>query len=298
MATTLERSSTRLATPQPQPRLRPGLIVRYLVLTAMGILFMMPFLISFFSTFKTNTEILSWPPQFLPDSWNWNNWVETWTTEIPGAGANIFPRWLFNSLWLALVIVAAQLFFCSMAAYAFARLRFPGRDFIFAFMLASMAIPSVVTLIPGYVFFAELKMINTYWPIILPSLVTPFGIFLLTQFFKSIPKELEEAAYIDGASRFRIYWNIILPMARPALITLGILSFQGAWNNFIGPLLFLREAPLMTLTVGLNYFQGQYTNDWPKIMVGTMFNAIPVLLIFFFFSRYYVEGQASAGVKG
>ncbi len=299
MATTLDTNkSAAQATAAPPWSARAGTALRYLVLFALGLLFFMPFIISFFSTFKTTNEILSWPPTIFPQEWRWSNWSETWNTTIPGASSNIFPRWLFNSIWLALVVVVAQLFFCSLAAYAFARLQFPGRDIIFAFMLGTMAIPSVVTLIPGYVFFAKLKWINTYWPIIVPSLVTPFGIFLLTQFFKTIPKELEEAALIDGASRFRTYWSIILPMARPALITLGILSFQGSWNNFTGPLLFLRKPDLMTLTVGLNFFKGQYVNDWPKLMIGTMFNAIPVLILFFVFSRYYVEGQASAGVKG
>lgn len=280
--------------------------LRYVFLFGLGLLFFMPFIISFFSTFKTSGEILSYPPRILPKEWLWENWSQAWNTKIPGVSSTIFPRWLFNSLWLAIVTVVGQLFFCSLAAYAFARMEFPGRKILFSIMLASMAIPGVITLIPGYVFFAKLNNlpfgiklgINTYWPILLPNFAVPFGIFLLTQFFKSIPKELEEAAMIDGAGRFRTYWNIVLPMAKPALITLGILSFQGSWNNFTGPLLFLRKPDLMTLTVGLNFFKGQYVNDWPKIMIGTMFNAIPVLIIFFIFSRYYVEGQAASGVKG
>ncbi|MBA3470054.1 MAG: carbohydrate ABC transporter permease [Herpetosiphonaceae bacterium] len=309
MAVTLNQEKTNPSVQTaPTPRGFSVLwtIVRYALLLALGLLFFMPFIISFFSTFKTTNEILSWPPTILPKEWLWDNWAAAWNTRIPGVSSNIFPRWLFNSLWVAVVTVIAQLFFCSLAAYAFARMEFPGKNVLFSIMLASMAIPGVITLIPGYVFFAKLNNlpfgirlgINTYWPILLPNLAVPFGIFLLTQFFKSIPKELEEAATIDGAGRFRTYWSIVLPMARPALITLGILSFQGSWNNFTGPLLFLRKPDLMTLTVGLNFFKGQYVNDWPKIMIGTMFNAIPILIIFFIFSRYYVEGQAAAGVKG
>lgn len=300
MAKTIEQTKP-IAKPkvaQEKTPFRWDLILRYVLLTVLGIAFFMPFIISFFSTFKTNQEILAWPPKILPEVWRTENWTAAWNTEIPGAGKNIFPRWLFNSLWLALLTVILQVFFCSLAAYAFARMKFPGRDLIFSLMIASMAVPAVITLIPGFVFFAKINWVNTYWTLIVPSIVTPFGIFLLAQFFKSIPKELEEAAMIDGASRFRTYWSVVLPMARPALITLAILSFQGAWNNFTGPLLFLRQPKLMTLTVGLNFFKGQYVNDWNKIMIGTMFNAIPILIIFFFFSRYYIEGQASAGVKG
>jgi multiple sugar transport system permease protein len=177
-------------------------------------------------------------------------------------------------------------------------MRFPGKNLIFGFLVASMAIPGAVTLIPGYVFYARLGWINTYLPLIIPSLVGAFGIFMLTQFFKSIPKELEEAAYIDGASRFRTYWSVALPLSRPALITLAILQFQSSWNNFIGPLLFLRDAKLMTLTVGLNFFKTQYAVEWNKILVGSMFNAIPVLVIFFIFNKYYMEGASYSGLAG
>jgi ABC-type glycerol-3-phosphate transport system permease component len=301
MAITANKSATKSTTKaakSPRAPLTLWSILRYVLLFALGLVFFMPFIISFFSTFKTTNEILSWPPRMLPKEWLVENWQAAWNTTIPGVSSHIFPRWLFNSLWVAVVTVVAQVFFCSLAAYAFARMEFPGRKILFSVMLATMTIPAVITLIPGYVFFAKLKWINTYWPILVPNLAVPFGIFLLTQFFRSIPKELEEAAMIDGASRFRTYWSIVMPMAKPALITLGILSFQGSWNNFTGPLLFLRKPDLMTLTVGLNFFKGQYVNDWPKIMIGTMFNAIPILILFFIFSRYYVEGQAAAGVKG
>jgi len=196
------------------------------------------------------------------------------------------------------VNMTAQVFFCSLAAYAFARMRFPGKNFIFSFMLATMAIPAYVTLIPGYVFYARLGWINTYLPLIIPSLVVPFGIFMLTQFFKSIPHELEEAAYIDGASRFRTYWSVALPLSRPALLTLAIIQFQGSWNDFLKPLLYLRDAKLMTLTVGLGYFQTQFAVEWNKILVGSMFNAIPILVIFFIFNKYYMEGASYSGLAG
>jgi multiple sugar transport system permease protein len=161
-----------------------------------------------------------------------------------------------------------------------------------------MAIPGAITMIPGYVFFARLGWVNTYWPLIIPSIVTPFGILMLTQFFKSIPKELEEAAYIDGLGRFGTYWRVALPLSRPALITLAILLFQSSWNNFTGPLLFLQSPQKMTLTVGMNFFRTQYSNDFSAILVGAMFNAIPVLILFFIFNKYYMSSASYSGLAG
>jgi multiple sugar transport system permease protein len=177
-------------------------------------------------------------------------------------------------------------------------MRFPGRDIIYSFIIATMAIPAVITLIPGFVFFARLGWVNTYWPLIVPSLVTPFGILMLTQFFKSIPKELEEAAQMDGLGRFGTYTRIALPLSRPALITLAILAFQGSWNNFTGPLLFLQKPELMTLTVGMNFFRTQFSNDFSAILVGAMFNAIPVLILFFILNRYFLESASYSGLAG
>lgn len=298
MAVSVEQRPLVVSSGQPAPRLSLGVVVRYTLITALAILVFMPFILSFLGTFKTNPEVTAYPPTFLPREWHPENWVQTWSVEISGAGQYVFARWFFNSFWLAVVNMVTQLFFCSLAAYAFARMRFPGKELIFAFIIASMAIPGAVTLIPGYVFFAKLGWINTYWPLIIPKLVVPFGIFMLTQFFKSIPRELEEAAYIDGASRFRTYWNVAMPLSRPALITLAIIQFQGSWNDFLGPLLYLRDAKLLTLTVGLNFFKTQYAVEWNKILVGSMFNAIPILIIFFIFNKYYMEGASYSGLAG
>lgn len=308
-----------VAVPQQAQARRPWTFyldrfIRYVLLTFFGLIFFAPFLLAFFGTFKTPAEIVAFPPRILPTEWRLENWVNTWNAQIPGAQnawpawmnpilpafleGKLFPRWLFNSLWLALLNCATQLFFCSLAGYAFARMRFPGKDLIFSFMIATMAIPGVITLIPGFVFFAQLGWINTYWPLIVPALVAPFGIFLMTQFLKSIPKELEEAAFIDGAGRFRTFWQIALPLSRPALITLAILQFQSSWNNFVGPLLYLRNPNLMTLTVGLQYFKTQFRVEWDKILIGSMFNAIPILIIFFIFNRYYIEGASQSGLAG
>ncbi|NJN16838.1 MAG: carbohydrate ABC transporter permease [Oscillochloris sp.] len=273
-------------------------VIRYGLLTLIALIAFMPFVLSFLGTFKSNIELTSFPPQVLPDQWNWENWVRVWNFSLPSVDGAVMPRWIWNSTWLALVNVATQLFFCSLAGYAFARMRFPGRDAIYAFIIATMAIPGVITLIPGFVFFARLGWINTYWPLIVPNLVTPFGILMLTQFFKSIPKELEEAAYIDGLSRFGSYLRIALPLSRPALITLAILAFQASWNNFTAPLLFLQRPEMMTLTVGMNFFRTQFSNDFSAILVGAMFNAIPVLILFFILNRYFLESASYSGLAG
>ncbi len=217
---------------------------------------------------------------------------------VKAAGGATFVRWLLNTAILSLGIAIFQAIFCSMAAYAFARLRFPGRDAIFAFMLASMMIPGAVTLVPSYVLMARIKLVNTSWALVLPGIVGAFGIFLLTQFFKAIPHELEEAALIDGASRFQIYYQVVLPLARPALLTLFILQFQGMWNAFLGPLLYLNTPDMYTLNVALMMFQQQYRYAWNITLVGAMVNAAPILVLFFVFSKYYIEGVSYAGLKG
>jgi multiple sugar transport system permease protein len=296
MATAAETRTVTKARPGG-PSISIGDILRYVFLILISIIAFMPFVLSFLGTFKSNAELTAFPPTVFPSEWRLDNWVRVWNFSLPTV-QNVVPRWIFNSAWLAVVNVVTQLFFCSLAGYAFARMRFPGRDFIYAFIIATMAIPAVITLIPGFVFFARLGWINTYWPLIVPSIVTPFGILMLTQFFKSIPKELEEAAQIDGLGRFGTYTRIALPLSRPALITLAILAFQASWNNFTGPLLFLQRPDMMTLTVGMNFFRTQFSNDFSAILVGAMFNAIPVLVLFFFLNRYFLESASYSGLAG
>jgi multiple sugar transport system permease protein len=298
MATTANTRPVARTTNESKPAsFYIGAVLRYGFLVLISLIAFMPFILSFLGTFKNNAELTAFPPTFLPQQWDFGNWVRVWNFSLPTV-SNVVPRWLWNSVWLALVNVATQLFFCSLAGYAFARMKFPGRDIIYSFIIATMAIPGVITMIPGFVFFARLGWINTFWPLIVPSIVTPFGILMLTQFFKSIPKELEEAAQMDGLDRFGTYTQIALPLSRPALITLGILAFQGSWNNFTAPLLFLQRPEMMTLTVGMNFFRTQFSNDFSAILVGAMFNAIPVLLLFFFLNRYFLESASYSGLAG
>jgi multiple sugar transport system permease protein len=269
---------------------------KYALLVLLALVSLAPFILAFLGTFKTNAEIIAYPPKLLPETWRVQNWSDTWNTDF-GGGAT-FPRWLWNTAVLAVGSAILQVIACSMAAYAFARLVFPGRDGVFAFMLASMMIPGAVTLIPSYVVMTKIGFINTYWSLLVPGAVGAGNIFLLTQFFKAVPRELEEAAYIDGASRFRIYKDVVLPLARPALLTVFILQFQGMWNAFLAPLLYLNTPDMWVLNVAISAFQQQYRAAWNLTLVAAMFNAIPVLILFAFFSRYYIEGISYAGLKG
>ncbi|MFP4346251.1 MAG: carbohydrate ABC transporter permease [Anaerolineales bacterium] len=271
-------------------------IVRYAVLTLLGILLFTPFILAFLGTLKTDAEIIAYPPDLLPDEWRWENWVRVWNTDLGRGGT--FPRWLFNTAFLSITVAVLQVIFCSMAAYAFARLEFPGKNAVFNFMLGTLMIPGAVTLIPAYVLMGKLRLLNTFWSLILPGAVSAAGIFMLTQFFKTIPRELEEAAFIDGASQMQIYKDVILPLARPALLTVFILQFQGMWNAFLGPLLYLNQPSMWVLNVAMSVFQQNYQAQWNLTLVGAMFNAIPILILFFIFSKYYIEGVSFAGVKG
>ncbi len=273
-----------------------GIILRYLVLIVIGIVLFTPFILATLGTFKTDAEIIAFPPKLFPQHWLVENWAKVWNTDLGNGGT--FPRWLFNTAFLSVTVAVLEVIFCSMAAYAFARMDFPGRDVVFNFMLATLMIPAAVTLIPAYVLMTKLHLINTFWSLILPGAVNAGSIFLLTQFFRSIPKDLEEAAFIDGASHSEIYREVILPLARPALLTVFILQFQAMWNNFLQPLLYLNSADKYVLNVALSIFQQQFKAQWNLTLVGAMFNAIPVMILFFIFSRYYIEGVAYTGIKG
>lgn len=270
--------------------------LRYVLLIAIGIVMFSPFILATLGTFKTDLEITAFPPKFLPAVWHWENWSRVWNTDIGQGGT--FPRWLFNTALLAVTVAISQVIFGSMAAYAFARLKFAGRNAVFNFMLGTMMIPGAITLIPAYVLMTKMHLIDTYWSLILPGLVGAGAIFTLTQYFKSIPKDLEEAAIIDGATHLQIFRMVILPLARPAILTVLILQFQGMWNAFLQPLLYLNSPSMYVLNVALSIFQQQYKSQWNLTLVGAMVNAIPVLVLFFVFSKYYIEGVAYAGIKG
>lgn len=284
-------------TERREPSYYAILTIRYIVLILVTIILIGPFVMALLGSFKSTGEVLAWPPTFLPEQWRAQNYADVWNALPDANGNSYFPRWMLNSLVLSTSVTVAHLFFCSLAGFAFARLNFPAKGFIFAAMLSTLMIPGMVMMIPQYQILNAMNLVNTYGAILLPSLTSAGMIFLLTQFFRAIPKDLDEAAYIDGASIFTTYWRVILPLAKPALITMSLLSFQGMWNNFLGPLVLLNTPEMFPLTVGLGFLKGQYGTFYNVVLAGSMFNTIPMVLLFIFFSRFYVQGVTYSGIK-
>lgn len=272
--------------------------IRYIVLILMTIIFLGPFLMALFGSFKSTAEVVAWPPTLLPTQWRPQNYVDVWNVLPDPNGNSYFPRWILNSFILSASIVILQLFFCSLAGFAFARLNFPGKNIVFAAMLSTMMIPGMVLMIPKYQILNAVHLVNTYWALIIPGMVSAGMIFMLTQFFRSIPKDLDEAAWIDGAGIFTTYWRIILPLAKPALATLALLTFQGVWNTYLDALVLLNTTDMFPLTVGLGFLKGQYGTFYNVVLAGSMFNTLPMVLLFMIFSRFYVQGATYSGVKG
>jgi multiple sugar transport system permease protein len=276
--------------------LRLSTVVKYALLVLIGLTALIPFILAFLGTFKTDAEIIAYPPLLLPTHWLAGNWEKVWTTDF-GKGAT-FPRWLLNTGIIAVGTAVLQLIFCSMAGYSFARLQYPGKSIIFSLMLGTMMIPGAITLIPAYVVMRKIGFIDTYLALIVPGAVGAGSIFLLTQFLKNVPRELEEAAFVDGASRLQIYKDVVLPLCRPALLTVFILQFQAGWNSYLPPLLYLNTPKMWVLNVATTIFRQQYKAQWNLTLVAAMFNAIPVLILFAIFSRYYIQGVSYSGLKG
>jgi multiple sugar transport system permease protein len=277
-----------------RPRL-PFKISRVLFLTVaviFTILALTPFILTVSGSFKTKSEILDWPPTIIPTVFQWQNYVEVWTN------SHFFPQWILNSIFLAGFHLVVYIAICSLAGYAFARLNFPGASVLFIAILGSIMIPGQVLWVPKFLLINQFGLVDNLLGVALPNLAEVFGVFFMTQFFKSLPKELEEAASIDGASTFRTFRQIILPNAYPALAALAILRFQGSWNEFQWPLIVLRSPDHLTLPLGLASFQGLFGVNWNWVLAGAMFNAVPIILLVIFFQKYFIRSAASSAVKG
>lgn len=267
----------------------------YLLLLATSWFFILPLIWMFSSSFHDLASVFVLPFQWIPKKFEWDNYVRA-VTLLP------FGRYLFNTLSITIPVMIATVLSCSLVAYGFSRLSFKGRDLLFAICLSTMMLPGQVTMIPLYMMFAKIGWVDTYLPLIVPSLFgSPFYIFLLRQFFLTIPKELDEAALIDGASRFRIYWNIILPQAKPALTTVLIFTFIGTWNDFFGPLIYINSPELATLTLGLNMMKSQIlgsgTVEWNVLMAASLIVMLPNVIIFFFAQKQFVKGISVGAMK-
>ncbi|MEU5365370.1 carbohydrate ABC transporter permease [Streptomyces sp. NPDC005925] len=265
----------------------------YTALVVVAMLYIYPFLIQLATSFKTDADATGNPLSLWPD--------HVTTAAFSRLAEADYPRWFANSVVVALFVTAGRVFFDSLAGYALARLRFPGRGALFAAVIAVMAVPGVVLLIPKFLVLNQIGMYDSYAGMIVPLLADAAGVFIMKQFFESIPVSVEEAARIDGASTFRTFWSIVLPMARPALLTLTILSFQGSWNE-LGHFIVSRQSPeLNTLTTGVaSLVSGQLGsgNQYPLKLAATLLMTIPVALVFFAFQRHFVRGGTSGATKG
>jgi multiple sugar transport system permease protein len=276
-----------------QQRAFLGNLFAWTILGLGGAAMMVPFLWMVFTSLKSTAEIYVYPPRFLPEAWLWSNYVKAWTL-LP------FPTFFRNSAVVAMGVVLGQLFTCSLAGYSFGRLRYPGRDRLFFLYLATMMIPFAVIMIPLYVQMRWMGWVDTLWPLIVPAIFTPWGTFMMRQFMTTLPRELEDAARIDGASFFRIYRTIILPLTKPALATLGIFTFLGSWNNFLWPLIIISSLNLKTIPLGMTAFQSRMPmkTPWELVMAAATFAILPILIAFIFGQKYYVQGIVTSGIKG
>lgn len=270
-------------------RAQAGRLARHTILILGSVVVVVPFLWMFTTSLQTRAETYT-NSSILPTSWHWENYLRAWQSAP-------FAQYYLNSLVMAVGIVVGHLIFDALAAYAFARLDFPGKNILFPVLLAGLMVPTFVTVIPAYTIVANLGWIDTYAALIVPRLADVFGILLLRQYFVTIPVELEEAARIDGCSRAGTFFRVIVPLSSPAFATLGIFSFLFAWNDFLWPLLVTNNDDMRTIQLGLSSFVGRYGTSWNYLMAGTLTATIPSIVVFLFFQRALVRGIASTGLK-
>jgi ABC-type glycerol-3-phosphate transport system permease component len=261
----------------------------YLLMTMLAIIFLAPLAWMITASLKTESQVMVIPPTFVPRDFQWENYQRVWDT---------IPIFLWNSVKLAAISVVGVVFVTSLAAYAFARMQFRGRDFAFSILLSTLMVPGIVTLIPLYIIYREIGWIDTHFPLWVPRVLhSVFAIFLLRQFFKQIPQDLEDAARLDGASTFEIYWRIMIPQVMPALAAVAIFSFLDSWNDLFGPLIFLNSPDLQTLPVALKLFQGEYFSQVSVLMAAATISIIPVVIVFFAAQKYFLRGIVLTGLK-
>lgn len=268
------------------------ILLTYGLLSAIALLTLFPLLWLVSTSLKSPTEnILQSPPQLWPSQPTLNNFTRVWES-LP------FGQYLYNSIIVALLTVILNLLFCSLAAYPLARLSFVGRNGIFIAIVSTIMIPFQIVMIPLYILIVQLGLTNSYLGMIFPSLASAFGIFLLRQAFMGVPKEIEEAARMDGSSELGLWWFVMLPAIRPALITLAIFVFIGAWSDFLWPLIVIQDESLYTLPLGVSKLAGTFSLDWRLVAAGSIISIAPVLLLFIFLQKFIVPTDTGSGVKG
>lgn len=266
-------------------------VLLYIVLILIAIIMVVPFLWMLSTSLKTQYDAVKIPPVWIPDPPQWENYVKLFT-EQP------MFQFMLNTIKIVFFVVLGQLFFSSLAAYSFARISFKGRNVMFFFYIATLMVPGQVTMIPTYLMFAKAGLTDNHLALILPAFFSAFGVFLLRQFFMSLPRELEEAAEIDGCNPFMTYWRIMLPLVVPAMLTLGVFTLMNTWNDYMGPLIYLSSPEKYTMTLGIAYFKGVYTTQWNLVMAGSIVSVVPILIAYLCAQKYFIEGIAFSGVKG
>ena len=266
-------------------------LINLVLLLAGSLMLLSPLWWMISTSLKSMVEIMAGEPSFFPKEWHLENYINTWN-------AAPFDRYTANTLLLTVLSVIGNVLVNSFVAYGFARIRFRGKGFLFGLVLSTMMIPGFVTLIPQYILFARIGWVNTYLPLVVPQFFgNAFNIFLLRQFYRGIPEELLEAAKMEGASHFYIWRKIGIPMVRPALATVAIGAFNGAWNDFLGPLLYVNSEEFYTIQIGLQSFKEQSSSQWNYLMAGSLLSMLPVLLLFFFFQKYFIQGANITGTS-
>jgi multiple sugar transport system permease protein len=276
---------------RPHARVRPAHVILHLFLITGSGLMLLPFLWMLSTSLKEPSEIFTYPPIWIPRRLAWENYAQA-------IAAMPFGRFYLNSLIVASSVTALQLLTSSLAGFAFARLRFRGRDVLFLLYLATLMIPFQVTMIPNFILVRYLRWYDTYQALILPPSFSAFSTFLMRQYFLSIPLELDEAARVDGASSWRIWWQIVLPLSGPVIAALTIFLFLGAWNDFLWPLVVTNSLEMRTLPVGLSTFQGQYNVQWHLLMAGSVIALVPVLAVYIAGQNWFVQGITLSGMGG
>lgn len=262
----------------------------YLSLTVGAALMLLPFAWMLSTSLKTLSEALRIPPIWIPKVPHWENYALAWN-------AAPFGRYFFNSFFIAITTTVGEVIATVFAAYAFAKMNFLGKNVLFTLLLGTLMIPGQMLLVPNYVTIKRLGWYNTYWALIIPWVVSVFGIFLLRQFFRTIPDELWDAARIDGCSRFRFIWRIVVPLARPGIATVALFKFVGSWNAFLWVLIMTDKVELRTVPVGLRYFMSDMGTEYPLLMAAATMAIVPVLILFFFTQRQFIQGIARTGLK-
>ena len=268
-----------------------GYLIVYLILIMGIVITILPFVWMVLTSLKGQSEAVRVPPVIFPEVFRFENYLIVFD-KLP------FAKMYLNTIISAIVTVAVQLLLCSMAAYAFGRIKFPGRNLIFGILLAVLMVPSSFFILPQYLIVQNMGLLNTIPALFIPNLFSAFGTFLLRQFFMALPDELEDAARLDGCNHFMIYARIMLPLIRSGLVALGILTLRFAWNDLMWPLIVNTSTEKMTLSAGLSFMQGQYATDYPTMMAGAVMAVLPLLVMFAIFQKQFIEGVAMSGIKG